>query len=879
MSLIRLVNWGKRLLIFVVLLFMGLYVLAWVFEDKLGQMALDLVRKEIKTEVEVGHFQLSFIRAFPHIRGAFEDVFIQGSDLDTLLSCSTLGLNLGWSTLWSDEPALDAVVIENGFLNLHLDHSGKANYEIFTTTENEEVQPVRLQLGKAIINDLTVHVQDDKSRSEVQYHIDKGVIRGSWQDQSIDIHEELEGTLFCLKTDGDTIAHDLALSAVGPLQIDLNTNAYHLPGSDLQLGEMNTNLNGSWELSPKGTFINLDLDAGHADIEELWSLASYHIPPSHKELDPRGIADLQVTIKGVAKGKKLPEIKASLKWEDGLLKQPGGNLNDIDLAVSWDQPAGKTISSGVVNIQNLMASFDGETLQVSGSISQIDDPFVDLQASGSMPISLVQTELVSGQSGKLIFEDLTIRGKLSRNDLEASGKATLETVELSYQGDEILVPSGQIELNKDLLSARDLSVIVAGNTLHLSGDIQGVLAQFRDLKSPHTIRFDGKVKSESLNAYSLMEQFNVWQNAEPAAGKMVAQTGSGNAAFTSYQGKLSAEIGKFEWEDIHGVDFSGNVALEGKSMLISGEAQAMGGTLNLEGELAWGQKTVWDGALTCEEVEVEEAFKQCHNFGQTFLTDQQIKGALSTQLLFNAEWDAQGSFISDNLHVYATIQLDDGEIKGLDVLESFSDFIHVKDLRHVRFSTLQNYLEVVDGMVYLPKMAIRSNALTLDVTGLHGFDQKIDYGLRVDAGQVLMSKITRHDPTLKPKPTKRNGWFNLYYHLSGTADKYVYKSDRDRVKDDFMRSRFHRQRIRTALEAEFGRHLFDDDLEGDSPIAEQQDQGSSGSRLTPGVKSNKRPRTQDQKRTITKKPISVQEESEYLEDFEIEGGGGKKKKD
>ncbi|MEZ5031882.1 MAG: AsmA-like C-terminal region-containing protein [Saprospiraceae bacterium] len=877
MSLFPVLTWGKRIVISLVVLATSLYLLAWIFEDRLGRMALEMVRQEVTTDVRVGTFHLSFIRAFPRIRGSFSDVFVQGADGDTLLACHSLGLNLGWSTLWSDEAVLDALLIEDGHLRIHLDRKGEANYAIFTPTDDQAPQPVRLNLRKAILHDLWINYRDDAGRTEADVFIEDGTIKGKWQGESIQLQEELSGRLSRYCSARDTLIHDLAVEAEGPLHIDLASQAYVLTGTNLKLDGVEMFLKGQWQIEPKGTYLDLDLAAEGQDMGDLWTLVGRQASLASTGLTWEGPADLDLTLKGMVKGDRLPAIQASLRLHDASLQHDRQGLDDLSLKVRWDQPAGKSIDASVFTIDHLDAAYAGQPLHLEGTVRQPGDPVVDLRLEGSLPAALLQTEWISGQEGVFRFTDVTLKGKLSRNDLQASGRTDLEGIVLIYQQDEVRVPRGVLRLDQDHLHVDELQIRVAGNDLDLKGEVKGFLAQFRDQLRPVPIEFQGEVRTASLDVHGLMEQFQKWQDHVPvAAGQPVVDDGIGSPAFKVFKGKLSASIGKFTWEEIHGEDFSGSVSVDGTTMLLSGDAQAMGGSLNLEGELTWGQKTIWEGALTCEEVEVEEAFRQCHNFGQTFITGQQIKGELSTQLLFNAEWDATGRFIPENLHVYSAIQLDDGELVGLDVLESFSDFIHVNDLRHVRFSTLQNYLEVVDGMVYLPRMTIRSNALVLDVTGLHGFDQKIDYGLRVDAGQVLINKITRHDASLLPKPARKNGWFNLYYHLEGTVDDYTYKADRGRVKDDFARSQFHRDRIRTVLEGEFGHLLFEDDLEEDVPMAQQLTEPDTRSPSLSG--STKWGGNATTRASALQQKTPIKEEGEYLEDFEIEGGGARKKK-
>jgi hypothetical protein len=100
-------------------------------------------------------------------------------------------------------------------------------------------------------------------------------------------------------------------------------------------------------------------------------------------------------------------------------------------------------------------------------------------------------------------------------------------------------------------------------------------------------------------------------------------------------------------------------------------------------------------------------------------------------------------------------------------------------------------------------MFIQSNALNLTISGMHDFDQDIAYSVKVNAGQVLANKFKRHDPDLKPKKARRNGFFNLYYRIIGNIDDYEMESAKKVVKADFDRSEQRKRAIQRELETAF----------------------------------------------------------------------------
>merc|ERR1712098_807706 len=135
----------------------------------------------------------------------------------------------------------------------------------------------------------------------------------------------------------------------------------------------------------------------------------------------------------------------------------------------------------------------------------------------------------------------------------------------------------------------------------------------------------------------------------------------------------------------------------------------------------------------------------------------------NAKILIEAFWDEKGIFLDDKLKVLAGIGIAEGELKNFELLENFSTLVNIKDLKNVKFTNMQNFLEVRKRRLHIPAVFIQSNALNLTISGEHSFDQEIQYNIKVNAGQVVVNKFKRHDPSLSPKKARRKGWFNLYY--------------------------------------------------------------------------------------------------------------------
>ncbi|MEL6275819.1 MAG: AsmA-like C-terminal region-containing protein, partial [Bacteroidota bacterium] len=207
-------------------------------------------------------------------------------------------------------------------------------------------------------------------------------------------------------------------------------------------------------------------------------------------------------------------------------------------------------------------------------------------------------------------------------------------------------------------------------------------------------------------------------------------------------------------------------------------------------------------------------------FGQEVLTDNNLRGRLNSKMSIKAYFDQTGELDYDRLSILAGININDGELREFVMLENFAAALKAKDLARVRFSNLENYLEISRNTIYFPAMFIQSSAMNLTVSGSHTFSQVMDYNLKVNAGQVLANKIAKHDNNLELLPARRRGFFNLYYTITGNLENFTYKRNKRKVKAKFAQSEERKRRIQRNLEREFAEAI--------PPIEEPGDWGDQG---------------------------------------------------
>jgi hypothetical protein len=145
-------------------------------------------------------------------------------------------------------------------------------------------------------------------------------------------------------------------------------------------------------------------------------------------------------------------------------------------------------------------------------------------------------------------------------------------------------------------------------------------------------------------------------------------------------------------------------------------------------------------------------------------------------------------FDPNALYVYADIKIENGKLLNYKPLESLSRFIEMEELRHVRFGTLKNVIEIKNQTITIPKMLVSSNALSLSASGSQTFSGNINYFVQLNLFDVLGKKFGKRKQHYEFEEVDENE-FNLFLHISGTTDKPIVKYDRSGMREKLKKQK------------------------------------------------------------------------------------------
>jgi hypothetical protein len=475
-------------------------------------------------------------------------------------------------------------------------------------------------------------------------------------------------------------------------------------------------------------------------------------------------------------------------------------------------------------IEELTGLFRGEPFSMRLSMEDLDNPKIELSANGSFPLgslpAIIGEGPLTGGEGFMRIKDLRVAGRYEdmlrprrMGRVEAGGSITFENGELTLNENKLRFPSGTLQLRNNEMELTDFVFEGPGTEISFTGKATNLIpVLFADSLNTNDAEliFDARVTGESFDIDKLIKLGSPTEAEEEQAaaeGKtdsLLAKSVARRAQITDLlRGRFDAVVQEWNYENIEGENFRGQLIFEPRRLDVTGITDAMEGRLEIDGEVYFQDLLRVEGRVKAIGIDAEEFFRQSENFGQEVLTDNNIEGKMDASLWIQTYFTSENEMNYEKLHVLAGVDISNGELHDFPMLESFAFALKAGDLERVRFTRLRNFFEIVDETIYIPRMFIQSSAANLEISGSHTFNQYLDYFIKVNAGQAIKNKISKHNDRLEILPASRNGFFNLYYTVEGPLETFAVDSDKRAVKNDFSRSEYRKERVRKQLEELF----------------------------------------------------------------------------
>ncbi|MDT8308775.1 MAG: hypothetical protein RQ866_04540, partial [Bacteroidales bacterium] len=189
-SIINRVKKGLVILaIIITVVFLLLFITAWVMESKVKKIVVNELNKTLITKVDVEDINLSLIRKFPYASLQFKNITVASAfNNDTnLLEANHLFLKFSIFDVIRGKYVTKKVDVENAKLYVKRNHQGNNNYDIWKSSGMNDTTDFYFDIKQVFLKNIAIVYLDEPTDFSFDVLIDKGTLQGAFSSMTYEM--------------------------------------------------------------------------------------------------------------------------------------------------------------------------------------------------------------------------------------------------------------------------------------------------------------------------------------------------------------------------------------------------------------------------------------------------------------------------------------------------------------------------------------------------------------------------------------------------------------------------------------------------------------------------------------------------------------------
>jgi len=272
---------------------------------------------------------------------------------------------------------------------------------------------------------------------------------------------------------------------------------------------------------------------------------------------------------------------------------------------------------------------------------------------------------------------------------------------------------------------------------------------------------------------------------------------------------------KHQFTDIKGQLILANHKASVKHFTLKTIGGTIGGSIKLDNLLDKGN--IIDGQLTLTNLNVSKLFADWNNFDQKTITDKNLSGHLNGKIDLLLFFDSYFNIIEDKMLIKTNMDIKNGELNNMSTMTDITEYMrtnkalklalnkHIDEfeskITKLKFENLTNTISIEKRKITIPKMLIKTNALDVQFSGWHDFDNNIEYHFSFRFREL---KSGLNESEFGIIEDDGLGW-KIYITMSGNIDNPIYTIDKGELKSTFKANiQEEKATMKSVLKSEFG---------------------------------------------------------------------------
>ncbi|MBH83761.1 MAG: hypothetical protein CMP70_03700 [Flavobacteriales bacterium] len=731
------------LILFAILMISSSAVYIYYQQDELEQLVIKEINKRLKSPIKIGDIEFSVIKNFPFASIELNNIIaIDAFQEDTLCEIELLELKFNTLDLYNNIFIIQGLTLKNGFTSIYYKDS-MPNYEIWNSTQDSSQKNTTFGLENISLENFKISYAVDNIQSVIVNN--ESQLQLSINNGRTDINLE-----------GDITNEKLILYGINHLPSKkLNLNSYIVKDtigvkikSAIALSDIQMDLD--FESMEKA--MKVKINTSEFDIEPTLKLIPKNYLSALEGYELQGKSAIKFNY--ISDQQKEAYINVDFDLKEGYIngKDLPFDIKEISLNGSYSNGKQRTEASTEIKLDDIKFTANGELVQANATIQGLKNPTLITDYNTQMQLSEIEKwgykhdfkSLIGdaqikgtykgkiGLKNKVIYDlamaektaDLTI-DNLSFHSDEQSPKLSNANLRLKLIGDNVNIPNFNGTLAKE-------------SKINFVGGVENIFS-YLFLKNAD-LKIAGNLSSDLMIIDELLDDTDLTQETTKENKPQTINLPNDIVA------NINLNLIDLTFDRFHMRNFSSKISYKNKLLKAKDIVlETMSGmiTSNVTFEQVKDGKLRLISTTVLDNINVRQLFYEFHNFGQSTMRHKHLKGKIDSEIYLRNEWDNYFNSINERLYSFIDVKINNGELLHFEPLMMMSDYISVEELKRIKFSTLENQIEIKNNLIDIPFMEIHSTAIDIAGAGTHSFDNVMDYEFKILLNEILGNKFRR----------------------------------------------------------------------------------------------------------------------------------------
>ncbi len=885
--LLRIAKWVFGILIS---LFLLITISIYLFKDKIIGVVVSKINTSLNAPVDVKKVDISFWGSFPNLSVDFEHVFIKDaypnkSTKDTLLYSDRIRLKFNPIDLWNKNYHVKAIEISPGTLQIRINKKGEGNYNILKPDTSASNEKFEMKLKSISLENFRVVYSNKSTQQYYSTAISESELKGDFFATNYTMSAQGAMLIKKAKSGQVNFLKNKKLDYDFGIDVNQEKGIVALNQAVVNLSGLPFEINGQVDMDS----INFNIKSKNIGLEDLVNKFSLAAMDDVKKFNGSGDVSFNLDINGAVASSEAVSVNCDFGIEKGELTEPYQHLKikDIHLEGKYSNEGGA--EKEFLELKNMRFKTAGGPFRGNVRLSDFENPSVKGKASGNIDLRVANAifhipEVEQIKGAVLVNAEFSVQNntKLGTIDVKkCDGDVLMKRMMLKLKGDKRTFENinGSVFLRGNEAGIENASLRIGSTDLRVDGVFRNI---YNYLNSKSPLQTEVEIESNYLK----VEDLGTTSKQEKIEGDRVFVLPD------DIRGMVNLTVGTLHYDKHRFDNILGKMNIQNRRLhfpqlsLVNAEAL-------ISGALVIEEKSPEIFTITAQiasnNIKFKPMFKEWDNFEQSVITDNNISGRAEADLFFFAPFDLRSGVILKSIESRLNLKVYDGHLKNVqsfkDITESLKttsgklvigkkniDLFEQK-LKDISFQTLENTILIKNGIINIPKMNIGSSALDMDVSGLHSFENEIDYRFAFRFRDLLNAEKDSEFGEVVDDGTG----IKIFMRMYGTLDHPIIEWDKTSRKEQAKQNREEAKKdAKSILKSEFG--FYKNDTTVKQYVPEEVPKEDLKIHFGPATKEEFNEVKKQKKDSKLKKTLQNWKDQQKQEDdegFKVGKGGGK----